>query len=102
MEIILKLFAVLLWSHLATAQDDRATDPDNHFIYPPPAGPKFAKDPTVYRSNPAYILGDSHPFEWVTNVSSIDLWLVSEGADAEFFDLACKFIRDTLHTQHLT
>ncbi|KAH9888213.1 hypothetical protein F4778DRAFT_412256 [Xylariomycetidae sp. FL2044] len=62
-------------------QDDNPTDPDNHFIYPPSAGPKFTTDPLVFESNLNVTVGvlQSQPFRWRSRLTDMQIVLIQEG-----------------------
>lgn len=71
------LFYLLFFILYVTAQDNRATDANNHFIYPPPPGPQFSNDPTIFQDNILLTAGvkQSEPFKWVSNLTSLALYL---------------------------
>lgn len=64
-----------------SAQDNRATDENNHFIYPPLPGPQFSNDPTVFQDNILLTAGvkQSEPFKWASNLTNLALYLQQEG-----------------------
>ncbi|KAI8633356.1 hypothetical protein F5Y19DRAFT_471630 [Xylariaceae sp. FL1651] len=63
------------------AQDNRPPDPDNQFIYPPLPGPQFSNDLTVFWENLNIIVRpQNEPFKWVSNMSSMYVSLLQEGA----------------------
>lgn len=77
------MFAVLGASHPASAQDDRAVNPNNHFLYPPLPGAQHTKDPTVFWSNINVTFGvaPTQPFQWISDMTSMRVTLQQEGND---------------------
>ncbi|KAI1302648.1 hypothetical protein F5Y03DRAFT_396403 [Xylaria venustula] len=75
------LILLLAAACLVTAQDNRPPDANNHFIYPPLPGPQFSNDPSIFSSNLAFTVGSpqSQPFKWLSNVSSMMIYLQQEG-----------------------
>ncbi|KAI0424415.1 hypothetical protein F5Y09DRAFT_353465 [Xylaria sp. FL1042] len=75
------LLSLIVVASLVLGQDNRPADPNNHFIYPPLPGPQFSNDPTVFGSNLAFTVGSpqSQPFKWVSNMSSMRIYLQQEG-----------------------
>ena len=62
----------MLLALLVLTQEDRGrTDPNNHFIFPPPARKPVEEDPSVYELNYVFTVGMAplDQFEWVTNMS---------------------------------
>ncbi|KAI1878938.1 hypothetical protein JX265_003115 [Neoarthrinium moseri] len=66
------LSLILSASQPASAQDDRAVDPDNHFLYPPLPGAQHTEDPTVFWNNINVTFGvaQTQPFKWVSDMPS--------------------------------
>ncbi|OTA93709.1 hypothetical protein M434DRAFT_395391 [Hypoxylon sp. CO27-5] len=66
---------------LVLAQDNREPDENNHFIYPPLPGPQYSNDPTVFETNINFTVGrgQSQPFKWVSNMTSMQIILCQEG-----------------------
>ncbi|KAI0971682.1 hypothetical protein F4678DRAFT_461045 [Xylaria arbuscula] len=75
------LLGLLAAAWLVTAQDNRPPDANNHFIYPPLPGPQFSNDPSIFSSNLAFTVGSpqSQPFKWLSNMSSMMIYLQQEG-----------------------
>ncbi|KAI1281396.1 hypothetical protein F5Y07DRAFT_354576 [Xylaria sp. FL0933] len=75
------LLALIAVACLVIGQDNRPPDPKNHFIYPPLPGPQFSNDPSVFSTNLAFAVGSpqSQPFKWVSNMSSMRIYLQQEG-----------------------
>jgi hypothetical protein len=73
------IISLLLLFVLVAAQDDRATDPLNHFKYQGPAGLKYNTDQTVYWQNQNWTVGQNQPITWVANFN-VGLALYQEGA----------------------
>ncbi|KAI2623472.1 hypothetical protein GGS26DRAFT_219005 [Hypomontagnella submonticulosa] len=75
------LLYLLLNFCLVLAQDNRAPDPNNQFIYPPLPGPQYSNDPTVFKNNTNFTIGQqqSQPFKWVTNMTNMQIILCQEG-----------------------
>ena len=73
---------LLAWLGLALlvlTQDDRQYNPQNHFTNPIAAGPVHGTLPSVYDSNPVYLLGDSQTWSWVTTIPAVNLSMWQEG-----------------------
>ncbi|KAI1407039.1 hypothetical protein F5Y13DRAFT_175814 [Hypoxylon sp. FL1857] len=66
---------------LVLAQDNREPDENNHFIYPPLPGPQYSNDPSVFEKNLNFTVGkgQSQPFKWVSNMTSMQIILCQEG-----------------------
>jgi hypothetical protein len=75
------IFGFLLLAGLAIAQSNMPKDPNNHFVYPPTPGPKFANDPTVFKDNKNFTVRvkQSQPFTSVTNMTLVSVTLWQEG-----------------------
>lgn len=88
-------FYLLLFILYVTAQDNRATDANNHFIYPHLPGPQFSHDPTVFHDNILLTAGvkQGEPFKWVSNLTSLALYLQQEGNEeyVKAHNLICSF-----------
>ena len=83
---------------LVDAQDNRATDPNNHFIYPPLPGPQFSNDNTVFSENLNFTAGvtQSAPFKWTTNLTRIRISISQEGNPDSVQDFELKGVFDKL------
>ena len=66
---------------LSLAQDNRAPDPNNHFINPPLPGNQSNVDATVYWENQNWTVGTPaiSVWNWVTNRSNLAITLQQEG-----------------------
>jgi hypothetical protein len=83
MIISVAVYGLLLsWlSHSTLAQDNRAVDPANHFLFPPLPGPQHSQDPTVFWGNINITYGEAQTqaFTWVSDMSSMSVTLQQEG-----------------------
>lgn len=79
------ILGVLAASHPASAQDDRAVDPDNHFLFPPLPGAQYTKDPSVFWNNINVTLGvtQTQPFKWLSDMTSMKVTLQQEAQTGE-------------------
>ncbi|KAI0120383.1 hypothetical protein F4776DRAFT_251803 [Hypoxylon sp. NC0597] len=75
------LLYLLLNVCIVLAQDNREPDENNHFIYPPLPGPQYSNDPSVFETNINFTVGrgQSQPFKWVSNMTSMQIILCQEG-----------------------
>lgn len=74
-------YCVLIFVLCVTAQDNRPTDENNYFIYPPLPGLQFSDDPLVFEDNILLTAGvkQNEPFKWVSDLTSLALYLQQEG-----------------------
>ncbi|KIW65012.1 hypothetical protein PV04_07304 [Phialophora macrospora] len=73
--------ALPLFLSSVSTQDNRAPDPNNHFISPPLPGPQANVDATVFWSNQNWTVGvlQTIDWNWVTNLTNLMITLQQEG-----------------------
>ncbi|KAJ9613432.1 hypothetical protein H2200_003374 [Cladophialophora chaetospira] len=76
------LCALPLFLSSVVSQDNRAPDPNNHFISPPLPGPQANVNATVFWSNQNWTVGvqQSIDWNWVTNITNLRITMEQEGA----------------------
>ncbi|KAH8647244.1 hypothetical protein BX600DRAFT_476362 [Xylariales sp. PMI_506] len=75
------ILIILFSCYGSHAQDSRAEDPNNHFVFPPLPGPQHTSDPTVFwdNINITYGVAQTKAFQWVSDMSSMQVTLEQEG-----------------------
>ncbi|KAK5451471.1 hypothetical protein LTS15_008236 [Exophiala xenobiotica] len=82
MRILTASFGALpLFLSSVSTQDNRAPDPNNHFISPPLPGPQVNVNATVFWSNQNWTVGVQQTIDWnwVTNFTNLMITMQQEG-----------------------
>jgi hypothetical protein len=85
MPVLFELLLPLALALGASAQDNRPIDPNNHFIYPPKAGPQYSGDPAVFKDDINITAGpQSKQFQWVSDMESMSVTMHQEGDPSQY------------------
>jgi len=85
MPVLLEVLLLLALALGASAQDNRPTDPNNYFIYPPKAGPQYSGDPVVFKDDINITVSpQTRSFQWVSDMESMSVSMHQEGDASKY------------------